>query len=1228
MEHRALIGRDVPLRALGRGAAPRRRAVVLRLRRGGDRQDAAGGRGRGRGARTGWCCTASASSSAARSSRTRRSSRRCATCRPIGSRTISTSSRPRRAARWPRCCRARRRAAAARGGCYELLLDLLGRRSSARCCSCSRTSTGPTARRSRCSRSWPATCARERIVVARHLPRRRRAAGRAAPARGRAVAAPDACCGSSSSRSTRDDVARQLEAIAGGPVAGGARGRAARARGRQPVLRRGAVRGARERGSPATARPRRCWRAVERLDAARRARPPLAAGRRARVATRCSSALDVGRRDALRAALTPGVLVRERDGVAFRHGLIGEVVYERLLPAERARAAPRDRRARSTMPGAARAPLPPRRAARRRRSRRRSRPGIAGRARVRLRRGAPCTSSGARAARDERSTASSCSPAPPRPRASAATPSGRSRAAARRSRSSRRRPRARGSTSASASTTSGTTRPRSSATSEALRLAPGEPRLLAAKGHALMGLRRWERVARVLRGGARARAPRRGSRSASCSPSSASRRRARRTCGAALELSRLRRGHRARLPAPRRAAARARRPRGRAGRRWSTASARRRGSGCAARSGTSCTSTRADDLLRLGRWDEAAARVEEAARMDLSRTADALRRAIAGPAARAARRARRRRARSSTPPPTTACPRVPHAARRRPRGARARRAATRRRRRVHVDGALGGVEDPFYTPPLYSLGLRVEAELAERERARRREPDRDARGRAARRARRARRRRRTRCAHLALAARRARARRRRAGAGALARGGGGVRRARASPIPPPTRGCTRPRRCCSPAASGPAPARALAAAHADRGGARRARRCARRRTRSPGARGSSLGTAAAGAAPDDDGAGLTDARDRGPAAARRRPHQPRDRRAAVHQPEDRRRAHGAHLRQARRALARRGGRARAAARRLTPTMGGSGSPLGARRMRTLVGSRNARRPRNRPARHRCSQGTPDVTRKAPMSPSSIGRLCAGAAITLVLFVVADRLTPAGARRTPSPDARREIGRRAAGEDRVFARCAPGRPLVASRHAPLPPQPRRRRRCHGGGAGRRAARPGRRRHLRRRHQRGAPDRRQGRRRSSECARSSSRGTPRAATARAFPAPASSRRQARGRLLARPARAAGLAQCQGPLRGRRSSSSADLGTNVAAVQVEVTGKLKAKRASGTLSAIAKISGQGDRRRGHLLPDRQRSPGSPPVRPGSIFGGATSQGEPIVVRLARRRARASTT
>ena len=43
---------------------------------------------------------------------------------------------------------------------------------------------------------------------------------------------------------------------------------------------------------------------------------------------------------------------------------------------------------------------------------------------------------------------------------------------------------------------------------------------------------------------------------------------------------------------------------------------------------------------------------------------------------------------------------------------------------MHVEGALAGTQDPFYTPPLYALGLRAEAELAERTRARRGEPDR------------------------------------------------------------------------------------------------------------------------------------------------------------------------------------------------------------------------------------------------------------------------------------------------------------------------------------------------------------------------------------------------------------------------------------------------------------------------------------------------------------------------
>ncbi len=38
----------------------------------------------------------------------------------------------------------------------------------------------------------------------------------------------------------------------------------------------------------------------------------------------------------------------------------------------------------------------------------------------------------------------------------------------------------------------------------------------------------------------------------------------------------------------------------------------------------------ADDLLRLGRWDEAAERLDEAARRNLSRTAAAMRRGTAG----------------------------------------------------------------------------------------------------------------------------------------------------------------------------------------------------------------------------------------------------------------------------------------------------------------------------------------------------------------------------------------------------------------------------------------------------------------------------------------------------------------------------------------------------------------------------------------------------------------------
>ena len=80
----------------------------------------------------------------------------------------------------------------------------------------------------------------------------------------------------------RDDVARQLEAIAGGPGRRRAGRRAVRPRGRQPVLRRGAVR-----------RPRRAPRVTEAVLArvARLDRRPLAvlAAAGGQAATRCSS---------------------------------------------------------------------------------------------------------------------------------------------------------------------------------------------------------------------------------------------------------------------------------------------------------------------------------------------------------------------------------------------------------------------------------------------------------------------------------------------------------------------------------------------------------------------------------------------------------------------------------------------------------------------------------------------------------------------------------------------------------------------------------------------------------------------------------------------------------------------------------------------------------------------------------------------------------------------------
>ena len=254
----------------------------------------------------------------------------------------------------------------------------------------------------------------------------------------------------------------------------------------------------------------------------------------------------------------------------------------------------------------------------------------------------------------------------------------------------------------------------------ALALQPGEPRLLAAKGHALMGLRRWEESR------------------ACCEAALAAGAAPRITLGVvltflgepdageahlreALALLGLRRGDRARLPAPRRVAARARRPRGRAMRRWSTASVRPRGSACAGPSGTSCTSTPPTTCSGSDAGRRRRERLEAAAAMDLSRTADALRRATAGQLHVA--RGDLAAARLVLEPTDDGLPAEFQAPLAAARAALALADGEPAAAADHVAGALGGVEDPFYTAPLYSLGLRVEAELAERERARRRTPD-------------------------------------------------------------------------------------------------------------------------------------------------------------------------------------------------------------------------------------------------------------------------------------------------------------------------------------------------------------------------------------------------------------------------------------------------------------------------------------------------------------------------
>ena len=219
----------------------------------------------------------------------------------------------------------------------------------------------------------------------------------------------------------------------------------------------------------------------------------------------------------------------------------------------------------------------------------------------------------------------------------------------------------------------------------------------------------------------------------------------------------------------------------------------------------------------------------------------------------------------------------------------------------------------------------------------------------------------------------------------------------ASRIPPPTRACTRPRRRCSPAAR-----------RRRRGAARRRPRDRRRARRRPAARRRGRARpprpprrctpARPRVEPDDDGAGLT-TRETEVLRLLADGLTNREIAARLFISQKTVGAHMAHI------YAKLGvhSRVEAAGRArqlgvVSPTIGWNGSTLGARRAHlSRVPGRSPRE--ESPACHRCSEGTPDDQEGPSMSPSSIGRLCAGAAVTLVLFVVATGSRRPAPRRT-------------------------------------------------------------------------------------------------------------------------------------------------------------------------------------------------------------------------------------
>ena len=490
---------------------------------------------------------------------------------------------------------------------------------------------------------------------------------------------------------TAEDVAHQLEALAGAPVPAALAAEVYARAGGNPFF-------VEELYAARTATLAEAVRArVERLDPEALDMLAAAGGQASHTLL---ERLDVAP-SVLRAALDAGVVVHAPDGLAFRHGLIGEVLYERLLPAQRRALHRRIAAALHDAPAALRA----------------YQCQLAG---LRDEALAASLDAGAQAAElyayeaalahfERALELGERSPEVLMQAAQAARFSGAPDRAVALCREA----------------LALTDEPERRALlyerlgefhfwddqaaleyyERALELAPGEPRLLAAKGHAYMGLRRW----------AESRACCEAALSAGAGP--------RITLGLVLAyLGEPERGEAYLLEALELARngeetvrahlllGEVRRVRGNhAG----ALAAMQDGERVAARLGLRGSFGHfmyvngAADLLRLGRWDEAVQRVNAAARMELSRTAAALRRAVAGELH--ALRGDFARARAELEAPVD--PELPSEFLAPLAAARATLALAEGSppaARAHVAGGLAVVQDPFYTPPLYSLALRAD----------------------------------------------------------------------------------------------------------------------------------------------------------------------------------------------------------------------------------------------------------------------------------------------------------------------------------------------------------------------------------------------------------------------------------------------------------------------------------------------------------------------------------------